>query len=396
MARGQAQALLRAARRDTSSVGAIYRWQRRIFRTMAVAMGLYALAILCTAVFELLSRWQGGFANPDIVIGFSVVMLLLTPVVAAICVSGASNSRKLGVSFWALRRAGAVNDNELLPSLTLQSKSIEPDDTQSTPHYFAHIRWLDDLAPVRLMGAVRLALSAYFPLLAAAFWLMIPQQSSTGLLFLSPYYLPVFLSTMIFFLVVIFGMLSTLVVTGAQRRRGVTVVADAEGLRWWRRRFAHAEHHIAWGELRSFAQVNFLPTSSYAGQKPSKMFLLDTGAAILAWGYEPMHMAYGESMTNETTDLVRLIVTHTNLPLRDATPLAAEIAEKAGGVNGRFWRRMLAPQRGARPAATIAGLDDVLRPPRRERLRAWSLVGLAFAPLVAYLVVVGVFMATHP
>jgi hypothetical protein len=275
---------------------------------------------------------------------------------------------------------------------------MSSEEAPSITRSFGYIRWLDDPLITRSLTRQRILMFGLLPIYCSAIFWFAPLLFSATLNSDAPpqylYVLP-FLSFLTCMVAV--ASLSFNKRTASIRQLGILVRADEQGLTWRHRRSGQSdarEIRVAWSDLRSFALISFLTTPIY-GEKRSKMFVLDAGSAILAWGYQPLHQVYGESMTDDTPDLARLIVTHTNLPLRDATPLAAEIAGTASALDASCWQLILAPKKVARPAATIAGLDEVLRPPRAERRRTWIPVWLAFIPLVAY-IIVSVIMATHP
>ncbi len=395
MTQRQARALVRAAERDRSSVGAIYRGRRQVSRVFLVGVIVLAASSISVVAIELVYRRIGNEITPGLFAFVDVLLLILIPGFVAMFVSDIDFTRKFFTSLWALRQA-ARGDDDLMAPVAPQPQPMSSEDEQSGAQSFAHIRWLDDPIASRLLIRHRLVSFGLLPIyFSSFFWLMplffritLDSYPPTQYFYVFSF-LPVLVYAMVF-VSLIFGRRTVSI-----HRKGILVRADEQGLTWRHAQSGAREIRIAWSELRSFVQVGFLTPPAYMGQKRGMMFLLDAGAAILAWGYEPMRALYGESMSDDTPDLVRLIVTHASLPLRDATPLVAEVAGTASAMDAAYWRQILAPKKVARSAATIAGLDDVLRPPRAERLRAWIPVWLAFIPLVAY-IIISVFMATHP
>ncbi len=142
------------------------------------------------------------------------------------------------------------------------------------------------------------------------------------------------------------------------------VTADDFGMRWRRGRWRRAETQAPWGSVRSFfAHESYSPVRT--------AYVLDTSSAVLGWVLTSSSKA---DENRESERLVRLIVTHTRLPLRYLSPLAPGAAQAQGEVP--------LPHGPGLETDLLADLARIRRRPIRLVLR-----GLAIAlPLAAVLV----------
>ncbi len=152
------------------------------------------------------------------------------------------------------------------------------------------------------------------------------------------------------------------------RRPTMTVMADADGLRWRAER-GGVEHAIAWRDVRSFSRVvnggagTLSPYGAF-NLALGVVYLLDGPDASLIWTMAP---TYSDTLYGASDHLCRLVVSRTDLPLRDLTAIVNELAATGGNVKQLTRTRALSG--GANPPSpTLEALIARQTPPAPPRV----------------------------
>lgn len=375
----EALRLLRAAREDNTPAA---RQLRALVRLQVAAV----LILTLVAAISIAATW---YARTYIALGtmlaaivssaLSLMFVALLPLAVWALLSGWQ--RKAVLVTFALRSIAASGD-ERMPAVIDQPAPLD------TEHLAGELRvgqlhWLDKPRAVRRQLAFTLLLlltaDVAVPLTAAPKWRwagplavvrpafdLLPAPYGSGYLVWNAVYVcGAALCTILLFSWLFSGYRD--------------VMASDEGLRWttgWPRK---RTMRIAWDEVRSFTRLEFRHKWS---PKPHTTYVLDCGRAILSWGYDPIWR--NDEFPVETRLLARLIVTRTGLPLRQATPFAAEVLYRAAGLPARWWARRLQMPRGAMMPPALPGLAAAFQliTPTSSRRRALVLV--ASLPLILY------------
>lgn len=365
----EAMRLLRAAREDDTPAA-----RRLRARVQLQLVGVLIFAV-CALVFVAWAWYVRTYVSSGDALAtvssyaISLMYVAILPLGIWSLQSGWAHASELVV--FVLRYTAASGD-ERMPAVVDQPVQLGADELDHE-HSFSPLRWLDRRRPLVGYLAAMLLLFVVVMSLIGGY----PGWTWTGpLTFLRPILNPlpgipwyaIFAASDIALLYYWFS--------GAS---GIVVTADAGGLRWstgWPRK---RTIRIAWDEVRSFTRLEFRHKWS---PKPHTTYVLDCGRAILSWGYDPIWRS--DEFPVETRLLARLIVTRIGLPLRQATPFAAEALYQAGGLPARWWARRLQMPRGAMMPPALPGLAAAFRliTPTSSRRRALVLV--ACLPFILY------------
>lgn len=268
------------------------------------------------------------------------------------------------MAVWLLRDAAASGDAELAPPIETQPEPPRTEEPHDGHHTFWGVRWVDNrrrrrwgfaaLGAFSLYGAVNVLL---IPL--SILWPALHDFSSLfGNVGLSIFAIP-------------FAVVAIL------QSRGIEVIADDQGLRWRHRFRGRTEERVAWSEVRSFWRVMLRNDSTF---RPQPLYVLDAGAHIFAWGPAASQSRIARVPPEA---FLRLIVTQTGLPVRDATTLAYTIQRTLRGTLAPLISGTLVVPPGS-PKIRIPGLALALQPTASQRKRARLLKRLAWTPLRAF------------
>lgn len=114
-----------------------------------------------------------------------------------------------------------------------------------------------------------------------------------------------------------------------RQRRGVRIVVDDQGIKWGDGRDS-ARTRLMWGDVRALGRVS-APTTTVASVGVASTYVIAGAETSLAWSTNARTPA---RLFADGETLLRLAVTRTGKPLRDATALATEVAQ--AGRNPRL------------------------------------------------------------
>lgn len=382
----EARRLLRSARADDTPAG----W-RLWAQTRSQVAQLLVVAV-CAVVFFAWTWYVRTYLPLDdalataLLFGFSLLFAALLPLGMWSLLVG--RSRKATLAVYVLRDIAAAGD-ERMPEVSDQPAPLSAVGVDGA-HDFKLIHWAD-----RPRATWQKAASAMALLLWAAFMaplIYVPEWRWAGplafvhpafdlLLTLGPWRNLIALALIIcYYVPLAFGWR----VSGR-----MVVTVDAHGLQWttgWPRK---RSIRIGWNEVRSFTRLEFrnrwLP-------KPHTTFVLDCGSAILTWGYDPIRRSDGDQpflrsdgdLPPEARLLASIVVTHSTVALRQATPSAAVVLGETGRYLAHEWaRRLQMPSDAAVPTLPpgLAAAFRLMTPPSVLR---WTLVPLACLPAAGY------------
>jgi len=167
-----------------------------------------------------------------------------------------------------------------------------------------------------------------------------------------------------------------------------TVIADEQGLRWRERRFG-AEQYIMWSNVRSFSRISAALMSNLGAYgallaNQGVIYVLDSPDATLIWTLSP---AASDSVYGASEYLCRLIASRTNLPLRDLTTIANDLAATRGNV-----QRIAAMRFSFGETAPVSPTLQALAQQPTPQQRLWPRVAPVFvASLIPLLLFVAIF-----
>jgi hypothetical protein len=158
------------------------------------------------------------------------------------------------------------------------------------------------------------------------------------------------------------------------KRRGnatMTVTADHAGLHWG------DDHHLPWGEIQRFVcQTNRRKEGRIS---PGSAYLIESATIKMQW-----HVARkAASSTKRASEfLQQLVISHTDVPLRDVTAFS----EAMNAIRGDL-RRLIARRRAnGQDVASLETIAAQVYPTpvqqRRQQVAGNALIGLILAPIV--------------
>lgn len=185
----------------------------------------------------------------------------------------------------------------------------------------------------------------------------------------------------VFAVIVIFGLGAAIQTSLRRMYKGVPVQVSDEGLRWSDRR-THRRELLRWSEIgaigRSAMQGPAVSNSTTTATVTQYM-LAGTDQALV-WNVAPYTRPH---LFQASETLLRLVVTRTGQPLRDASKLAAEVT--LAGANARF----LLESRLAGSSASMSTLSATPRTKAGGPAR-WGCLGVALLLAVLLLIQAGV------
>jgi hypothetical protein len=350
---------------------------------------LWALALLATTL-NAAFLWTMWTALDRNITFFSVALVLALVAwaweVAAIAVLTirARPKHENARAAQVLRELIARNDDALTPLAALQPRSASPEDMAREPIIVQPLRFTGSLVATVwksvIVGLVVLILAGT----SVSLYIWSEDGAIGNQWFLSSSPLIGFVLTML-----------SLLLNGSRlitsfRRKGTKVVFDHLGITFGRGQNAR---HIRWPEIRCLFQIDGSSAASassegeFAASQSGVTYIVSDGNTLLRWTVA----TNAKPVETQATELfLRYIAAHTELPLRDATMLAREVASH-GTVQAQVMlaHRMNQSNEPSLPA-TIAVAFNQLVPmpaPRLSRLKMAMiaaivlLLGMTNAPM---------------
>lgn len=314
--------------------------------------------------------WQNtsGYVDVALVPMLAVLAFVIQMVLLGILAVKTKVPARTKDAVEALRTMAASGDDHLAPPAKLQPRLLEAHEISAEAI---------TLKPIRQL--VNPTMSFVFGLIFAFFFLSIFALPFSGLLFPTSTSYSNFASSISFAVVpllfLIFAMLLVVLRLANLRGPATTVKVDALGVMWWRGRKAK---HIAWSQARALAQIAYSPltTSTNAATNTVTAYLLDGPDESLVW---TVATTAKEQDFTASELLLRQIVTRTQLPLRDLTELAADVARYGSGNTARMLTSRVAV------ADDKTRLDAIRRalPEPETQIKRRFRPGVAFAMVAA-------------
>lgn len=376
-AEAEARRLLRMARADDTPAARQLRARARLEPAAVLFFALSAAVLVAWAWYV---RSYGSPRDAlGAIVSYSISLMFVAIVPFGVWSQLSNAARKLELALFELRRAAASGD-ERMPAVIDQPAGLDTADFDGE-RTFEPLRWLDrPYAIARQMAAILLLVMPSVALMIGSYhgwawsgplaFLRPVHGALPGIPWYAQYAVSAVVASVYLFVVVL------VLFSGMS---GMTVTADAQGIRWTTGRRRTRTMQIAWHEVHSFTRLEFRHKVS---PKPHTTFVLDCGRAILSWGYDPIW--HGDQFPVESRLLARLIVTHSGVPLRQATPFAAEVLREVGAVRARWWERRLQMPRGTPVPPPLPGLAAAFRLLSLPSVVRRALVLLACLPLILY------------
>jgi hypothetical protein len=240
-----------------------------------------------------------------------------------------------------LGRAAAAGNDILAPLAETQPMPLE--NVPDAREVLGPLRGVKDGMRVRLywtLGIVILVFGLFLGVSAVVVERELPAyaaESSDGVSMLLVESLALALPSLA---LIYFGI--RLPILGRRLGRGLSVTADETGLTWRDTRWYSGQRRIMWSEVEAFITI----MCRGSGEPPTRVYALKAGGTTLLWSVKAF-MSRQEYAASER--LLRLVVTRTQLHLRDLTAISRAAVDELIRVS---------PRRGARPTVVVAQSPD--------------------------------------
>lgn len=356
---------------------------RRLAVVGAVVILLCGLGVYGLSIFNVYQGWTAGTWDN---LGWLTAVALPTIFLAWGVIVLSADMRPYREASVELRRmlAGKPGDepegerSDALPLVAMQPVPIQLGEYFSLPATLGPLRGLRDAAQIASLRATQtvrfffaiVVVLLVFPVESAFFSSYLAARDTASL---------VVLAGSIGVIAAVALWLVVLSVRASRRiaslARGLAVTADADGLRWRETRTNGRKHTLAWSEITGFLLIWL---GNAQAMDSGWVYLLLTERAALLWTW-PRSPTPEESAALDR--LNRLVVTHTRLPLRDATWPVATLARALGALTAlapRNQAEKLRWQGVSLPPAVMS--EHSVNRATRGRIRMWlalSVVTLA-------------------
>ncbi len=391
-----AQAILAALERQQTSKSNVSGW-RIVGRAIPALLGVAVVGgILAFSAYRLWLAWQTAQWTGFWFLSFFAIFFLIVPVIPLSTLTGPLNQiGQLTRAIEPLRQIAAAGEDALTPIVTPQPAPLPTGALAAGPIEIKPIKRLMPTA-VRIPGVFLVFwlvfMSIFFvPLVSNDFDLGQILPISFNLFdFFGPENPASVAFFPLFIMVIPFVILTPILLRFLPLFTNRTVIADEHGLRWRDGRFG-AKRSIAWSDARSFSRISTTLMNAPGAYGLMNMtsgmaYLLDSPNATLIWTLSP---AASDAIYSASERLCSLIVTRTNLPLRDLTALANDLVATRGNVQRIAAMRF--PSGSAAPVSPT--LQALAQQPTPQQPRRWprvvSLIAVSLIPLVLFSTIMG-------
>ncbi len=367
------------------------RWGKILVGVLAFLMVTLVIAIyLAAGVYTIWQAWQTTEWS-NIWSSFTFLPMICLPFVILIPLLRmgmpfAKQQELLRSGVQSIRDGLAQNDERLTPQVPLQPAPLAPSDLAAGIVRIGPLHQPVAGNPARSNAAVLLIVLPIFfmfVLLPLTFMDIGEDLAPFNLSFnfMDTYFFP-------FFPIALIAMFLVPMTVGAtimrlrNRRKGLYVTVDAQGIQWQRPAPLKGEVRIPWEQVRSLSRITIsgtvgaTSTSGYGanamGMGMSMAYVLESPEAVLMWVISSLSKPE-DALAAEA--FLRTVVTRTGKPLRDMTGFANEIVQAGGNVSYTLANRLP----GAVPTAAFAAYAQAKQSKRRPRV--W-IVGLVITLIV--------------